>query len=136
MAITSNRNYPYPAPTADPDVPYWNQQLAEALDVDMVATLGKLARLPYKIHAGTAALAVGSTNTNVSSNVSFGTVTFDTPPLVLISSNTNAVKASVYSAYSATTTGFTAKVQTADGSTYGASFSLAFNWIAIQLTAP
>jgi hypothetical protein len=136
MAVTTNRQYPYPAPTADPDVPYWNQQLAEALDLEVVSLLGKLGRLPYKVTAGTGALAVAAANTTVSSNVSFGSNTFDTPPIVLISSNTNALKASVYSAYSSTTTGFTAKVQTADGSTYGASFSLAFNWVAIQLLAP
>lgn len=136
MGNTIGRGYPYPGVNDAPDGPYAIQQLAEALNTDMLARLGDLGRLPYKVTAGTATLAVGSTNTSVSSNVSFGTNTFDTPPLVLISSNTNAVKASVYSAYSATTTGFTAKVQTADGSTYGASFSLAFNWIAIQVAAP
>lgn len=133
MTDTLNRGYPYPAPTADPDVPYWLQRLAEDVDADMVATLAKLAKLPVRIAAGTANLSVGAANTNISSNVNFG-VTFDSAPLVLITGATNALKASVYSAYSSSTTGFTAKVQTADGSTYGSAFSLAFTWVAIQMT--
>lgn len=135
MAQTTNQQIPYPGVNDAPDGPYNFQSTAEKVDMLLTAHDGKFSRLPYKVLAGTASIAVGSANTNLSSTVGFGTQTFDTPPLVLISSNTNAVKASVYSAYNATTTGFTAKVQTADGTAYGASFSLAFNWIAIQLTA-
>lgn len=136
MGTTAVQHIPYPGVNDAPDGPYGFQTQAEFLDTLFTAHDGKFARLPYKISAGTGTLAVGSTNTNITSNVSFGTSTFDSAPIVLISPTTNAAKASVYSAYSATTTGFTAKVQTADGSTYGASFSLGFSWIAIQLLAP
>jgi hypothetical protein len=40
MADTLNRGYPYPLPTADPDVPYWNQRLAEDVDTDVQGLYG------------------------------------------------------------------------------------------------
>lgn len=41
MANTTNRQYPYPLPGSDPDVPYWNQQLAEKMDTDVVRLLAR-----------------------------------------------------------------------------------------------
>lgn len=41
MANTTNRQYPYPLPGSDPDVPYWVQQLAEKLDTDVVRLLAR-----------------------------------------------------------------------------------------------
>lgn len=35
MGTTVNRLYPYPSPNDDPDVPYWLQRLAEAIDGDV-----------------------------------------------------------------------------------------------------
>jgi hypothetical protein len=35
MPETDKRNYPYPPGGVEPDVPYWMQQLAEAVDADI-----------------------------------------------------------------------------------------------------
>lgn len=45
MPETLNRQFPYPLPSSDPDVPYWLQQLAEKLDADMTAEPLKYSRL-------------------------------------------------------------------------------------------
>jgi len=41
MANTTARQYPYPLPGGDPDVPYWLQQLAEKVDTDVVRLLAR-----------------------------------------------------------------------------------------------
>jgi len=40
MANTLKRGYPFPVPGVTPDVPYWNQQLAEKIDTDVDQLFG------------------------------------------------------------------------------------------------
>jgi len=47
MTDTLNRGYPYPLPTADPDVPYWLQRLAEDVDTDVQDLLDNVLTVDY-----------------------------------------------------------------------------------------
>ena len=135
MPNTINRAYPYPLPTADPDVPYWNQQLAEKIDVDMVARLAELARLPYKMAAGSATLSFGAGVAFITSNVALP-AGFTQAPIVTVTLGSNvAANASklLLSAYSATTTGFTIKMQTNDNTNIGVGYNFTFQWVAVQM---
>jgi hypothetical protein len=130
MAQTPGRLWPYAGPNDAPDVPYWQQRIAEKGDAETQALDD---RTPFKIATGTGTLSIGAANTFVSSNVNFP-AGFTLAPVVTVTFASNAARASMISAYSATTAGFTVKMQTCDGATYGASFTLAFNWTAIQRT--
>jgi hypothetical protein len=88
--------------------------------------------LPYKTASGTGTLAIGAANTSVSSTVNFPAGAFTQVPVVQVTFASNAARASMISAYSTTTSSFTIKMQTCDGATYGSSFTLAFNWVAVQ----
>ena len=84
MPNTVNRQYPYPVPASDPDVPYWLQQLAEKLDVGDKAfadAIKALQEVPHKEFTGsiavpssslwgTGALATDAASTQVGSAIS------------------------------------------------------------------
>lgn len=130
MGTTVNYQIPYPGVNEAPDGPFSFQAGAEATDAAIKGQSDRLDKLPVRIVSGTATLNVTSGIASISSFVNFGT-TFAAAPLVSVSCSTNAVRASVYSGYGSTTTGFTAKVQTADGATYGSAFALTLNWTAV-----
>lgn len=58
MTDTTNREYPYPDPDVDPDVPYWMQRLAEALDVDVQTLADRLTATESAEYAEFTAFAV------------------------------------------------------------------------------
>jgi hypothetical protein len=59
MANTTNRVYPYPVPGSDPDVPYWIQQLAEKLDVDVKSVVDEMRTTKPFGHMGRTAAFQG-----------------------------------------------------------------------------
>jgi hypothetical protein len=134
MPNTINRAYPYPLPTADPDVPYWNQQLAEALDVDMKARVDALAKLPTKVAKGQDSIFIGAAVANASLTVNLP-AGFTVAPIVTASIVTaTAGRASLLqlSITSQTTTTFVARLYTSDNANTGTSYTITFNWIAVQ----
>lgn len=142
MADTLNRGYPYPLPNSDPDVPYWAQRLAEDVDVDVKAVYDLLNPIAAKtIPAGTQSGVVTVTVNNATA-AGAATVTFPTA----FSAAPNAVmltKATVSGAASTqrrlqpvvsgvTATGFTANLETADGTNVGATFAVSCHWVAVK----
>lgn len=130
MPSTLRFGLQYPSGSSTPNVPLSMQSLAESTET-------ALNTMPYKIASGTATLSFGAGVASVTSNVALP-AGFTLPPVVTVTLASNvAGRASLLllSAYSATTTGFTIKMQTSDNANIGTTYSLTFNWTAVQQTA-
>lgn len=96
-----------------------------------------LNTMPYKIASGTGSISFGSGVASVTSTVSLP-AGFTQAPAVTVTLGSNvAGRASLLllSAYNPTTSGFTLKMQTSDNANIGTTYTLTFNWIAVQQTA-
>jgi hypothetical protein len=120
---TTPGGIPYPESTDVPDVPYWMQQQAEAID----------AALRPKIQAGLVTLAL------TASNQATQAIVFDTPfpegtvPVVVVSYASSAFSPPLIAGASGVTrTGFTAALAHAAGTS--GTWTRQLSWIAVLVS--
>lgn len=140
MGDTVNRNYPYPGVSTVPDVPYDVQQLADAVDADVQGivddTATSFGALPL-VQGGVVSITVTSGTSSGATVVTFPTG-FPAPPAVVLTYGATAGPASSSRKLQPrvdgrTATGFTANLETADGTNVGATFTIACSWVAVEL---
>lgn len=127
MPTTADRAYPYPAGTDTPNVPYWSQALAEAVDADVEALD---ERTPWRFAAGSSNLGTINNGAYEDLVVTFPTSRFSVAPIVTLTSRHSRLIASILSVSS---TGFTAQVANWSGAT--ASGPTPLYWQAVQMTS-
>jgi len=134
MTDTLNRGYPYPQPTADPDVPYWLQRLAEDVDTDVHPLAQQLARLPYKVASGTSTISIGSAVASATLTVTLPAGFTATPAVTATMATATAGRASLLNIVvtNSTSTSFVVRLYTSDNANTGTSYTIGFNWIAVQ----
>ena len=140
MPTTPNRGYPTPAGTVPPNGPLAFSELAGAVDTALQdltdETTLSFDALPV-VQAGRPTVTVTSGTSSGSRAVTFP-VAFETVPAVTLTINeTNGPASSARRlnavAHSITATGFTATLQTVDGSNVGATFATPTSWVAVEL---
>lgn len=131
MPSTLRFGIQYPAGSAVPNVPLSMQTQAESVE----SALNN--NFPYKIASGTGTISIGSA-------VSFATLVVNLPagftatPAVTASMTTaTAGRASLLNMVvtGSTATSFTVRIYTSDNANTGTSYTIGFNWIAVQQTA-
>lgn len=134
MGTTVNYAIPYPGVNDAPDGPFSFQAGAEATDAAIKGQSDRLDKLPVKVATGSATLTFGAGVAFITSNVALP-AGFTVAPIVTVTLGSNvAGRASLLllSAYGATTSGFTIKMQTSDNANIGTSYNITFQWTAIQ----
>lgn len=138
MPTTVNRGYPTPAGTVPPNGPLAFTELADALDADVQDivddTAASFAALPV-VRGGVVSITVTSGTSSGAANVTFPEA-FAAPPAVVLTYGATAGPASSSRKLQPrvdgrTATGFTANLETADGTNVGATFTIACSWIAV-----
>lgn len=131
MPTTLRFGITYPSGSTTPNVPLSMQTQAESVEAALNTSF------PYKIASGTATLSFGAGVAFITSNVALPAGFTQAPAVTVTLASNVAGRASLLllSAYSATTTGFTMKMQTSDNANMGTTYSLTFNWTAVQQTA-
>jgi hypothetical protein len=130
MPSTLRFGIQYPAGTVAPNVPLVMQTQAESVETAMNT-------LPYKVMSGAGSITIGSAVASATQTVTIP-AGFTIAPVVTVQNTTNgagrANMLNIY-VYSITTTSFILKLATADGANTGTSFTISYNWIAMQHSA-
>jgi hypothetical protein len=137
MAATPGRAWPYAGPNDAPDVPYWQQRLAEKGDAEATALDTRLDALETDTPQS------GNITVSVTTGTAAGAATVSFNPPFSAAPNVVLTKATVAGAASSmrrlqpvvsgiTANGFTANLETADGTNVGATFAVAVQWIALR----
>lgn len=130
MPSTLRFGLQYPSGSQTPNVPLNMQIQAESVEA-------ALNTMPYKMVSGSGSLAIGSAVASVTTTVTIP-AGFTLPPVITVQNTTNgAGRANMlnFYVYNVTATSFTLKLQTADAANTGTSFTIGYNWIAMQATA-
>lgn len=96
-----------------------------------------LNTMPYKVASGSGSLAIASSAASATATVTLP-AGFTLPPVITVQNITNgAGRANMlnFYVYSVTSTQFTLKLATADGATVGTSYTIYYNWLAMQATS-
>ncbi|WIF20480.1 minor tail protein [Arthrobacter phage Berka] len=136
MAQTPGKAWPYAGPNDVPDVPYWQQRLAEKGDAVQVALEGRLEPLELdRPQAGAVTVSVTSGTAAGAVNVTFPQAFSAVPNVVLtkasVSGSASTMRRLQPVVSAITAAGFTANLETADGTNVGATFAVSCQWIAL-----
>ncbi|AYN55954.1 hypothetical protein QEX65_gp13 [Arthrobacter phage Noely] len=141
MGTTLKRGYRYPGQGAEPDVAGDVQKLAEdvSVDVDGVATdvAGlKAKRIPAGTQAGMVTVTVNNATAAGSVAVAFPAAFAAAPNGVVltmgqVSGSASTMRRLQTRVTAVTATGFTANLETSDGSNVGATFAVPCHWVAV-----
>lgn len=135
---TTTRGYRYPGVNDAPDGPYSFQTGFEDIDADVAAVA---AQVDGKIIA--AGVQSGTATVTVTTGTAAGALAITFPAAFSAAPAVSLTKASVAGAASTmrrllpvvsgvTATGFTANLETTDGTNVGATFAVAVHWTAVK----
>jgi hypothetical protein len=136
MAATPGKAWPYAGPNDVPDVPYWQQLIAEKGDAVQVALEGRLTPLELdRPQAGAVTVTVTNATAAGSAVVTFPQPFSAVPNVVLtkavVSGSASTQRRLQPVVSGITAAGFTANLETADGTNVGATFAVSCQWIAL-----
>ncbi|MFE5839131.1 hypothetical protein [Arthrobacter sp. NPDC056493] len=92
---------------------------------------------PYKIASGSGSVTIGSAVASATATVTLP-AGFTLPPVITVQNTTNGAGRSLmlnFYVYSISATQFTLKLATADAANTGTSYTISYNWTAVQQTA-